>query len=198
MDMHERAVLAGLTQAMLATGAQSVTLAQVFTGCGRRIPSPVLLEVLGRLAQSGLVQRSQSAGAEVVPLAVNGRAPARAPAPPPGPQESFAITEAGFLLHTHLSEEDAAARAETLPAALAAERIGDRERAIWAELYDYLSWQPERSLHLANHLMRHRLAGREAQRLQDLLVRVGLIERALAETHVRLTEFGRRVPRLPG
>jgi hypothetical protein len=195
IEGNERAVLAGLTRALLEGGARAVTLAAVFEGCGRRIPTPVILEVMDRLIAEGLVRTQAAPGsAEVVPFtgaAVAARAPATAA------EEGYAITEAGFVMHSAAIEAEAAALLADLPARLAAEGIGAAERAAWAELHDYLSWRPERSVHLANFGLGHRMAPEALRRFQETVLRLGLLERAQAETHYRLTELGRRIPRLP-
>jgi hypothetical protein len=193
---NEQAVLAGLTRALLQGGARSVPLAAIFEGCGRRIPVPVILEVMERLVAHGLVRRL-AGGAEVVAFAVatGGAAPARASAA--AAEENFAITEAGFLTHREAIEAEAATLEAELPARMAAEGMGAAERAAWAELHDYLSWRSERSVHLANFGLGHRIAGDALRRFQETLLRLGLLERAQAETHYRLTELGSRIRRLP-
>jgi hypothetical protein len=196
MDGNERAVLAGLTRALLESGARVATLAEIFEGCGRRIPAPVLLEVLERLADAGLVRQFGS-GAEVVQLVGAAGGQPRLATSSAGSGEAWWITEQGFIAHTEAAAAEAAALAATLPARLAAEGFGPRERAVWAALHDYLSWRPERSIHLTNFGLGHRLAATDQRRFQEAMVRLGLLERAQAETHYRLTELGRRTPRLP-
>jgi hypothetical protein len=196
MDSNEKAVLAGLTRALLDSGARSATLSDIFEGCGRRIPAPVLVEVLERLAEGGLV-RHAGAGAEVVQLVGAAAGPPRVATTQAAVAEAWWITESGFLAHNEVQQADATALAATLPARLAAEGIGPRERGVWAELHDYLSWRPERSVHLVNFGLGHRLGASELRRFQEAMLRLGLLERAQAETHYRLTELGRRIPRLP-
>lgn len=194
MDANERAVLAGLTRALLESGERTASLGQVFEGCGRRMPAPVLLEVLARLAEAGLVRHAPGGGAEVV--AIGGAAQARLAAAPAQP-EAWWITEAGFIAHEEAAAAEATALTATLPARLAAEGLGAREAEVWAELHDYLSWRPDRSVHLLNFGIGHRLEQAQLRRFQEALLRLGLLERAQAETHYRLTELGRRTPRLP-
>lgn len=200
MDANEKAVLAGLTRAMLESGEPAVPLSGVFEGCGRRLPASVLLEVLARLAAAGLVRQGAAAGAsaggaEVV--AIGAAAQARPAPAAPAAAELWCITEAGFLAHEEAQAAEAAALAATLPARLAAEGLGPREREVWAALHDYLSWRPDRSVHLLNFGIGHRLEPAALRRFQEAMLRLGLIERAQAETHYRLTELGRRTPRLP-
>ncbi len=194
IEIHERAVLAGLTRALLEGGARSVPLDAVFEGCGRRIPAPVILEVMERLVGEGFV-RTTPLGAEVLAFAAGGGAAAR---PVAAPEEAYAITEAGFAAHSAAIEAEAAALRGALPARLGAEGLGAAERAAWAELHDYLSWRADRSVHLANFALGHRMGAEAMRRFQEAMLRLGLIERAQAETHYRLTELGRRIPRLPG
>lgn len=193
MDANEKTVLAGLTRALLESGERSASLGAIFDGCGRRIPAPVLLQVLARLCEAGLVRHNAGGGGEVVAIGAVQARIAAAPAQP----EAWWITEAGFVAHEEAASAEAAALAAGLPARLAAENLGPRELEIWAELHDYLSWRPERSVHLLNFGIGHRLEPAQVRRLQEALLRLGLLERAQAETHYRLTELGRRTPRLP-
>jgi hypothetical protein len=196
MDGNEKAVLAGLTRALLDSGGRSADLVEIFAGCGRRIPSPVLLEVLDRLVEAGLVRHSGIQGGVVQLVGAATGQTRLSPVPQPG-AEAWWITESGFLAHNEASQADAAALATTLPARLAAEGVGPRERAVWSDLHDYLSWRPDRSVHLVNFGLGHRLAASELRRFQEAMLRLSLLERAQAETHYRLTELGRRTPRLP-
>lgn len=194
MDTNERTVLAGLTRALLESGERTASLGHVFEGCGRRVPAPVLLEVLARLAEAGLVRHgAPGGGAEVVAIGTTQARVAAAPAHP----EAWWITEAGFIAHEEAVLAEATALAATLPARLATEGLGAREAEVWAELHDYLSWRPDRSVHLLNFGIGHRLEPAQVRRFQEVLLRLGLLERAQAETHYRLTELGRRTPRLP-
>ncbi len=194
VEDNERAVLAGLTRALLEGGARSVPLSAIFEGCGRRIPAPVILEVLDRLVAAGLV-RQQAAAAGVVQLVPGGGvAPARAAS---GAEDSYAISESGFNQHAEALQAELDALASALPGRLATEGIGPAERAAWADLHDYLSWRQERSVHLANFALARRMTPEALRRFQEAMLRLGLIERAQAETHWRLTELGLRLPRLP-
>ncbi len=192
-ESNEEAVLAGLVRAQLDTGQDAVPLEHVFEGCGRRIPASVLAEVLDRLIALGEVKREHAA--ETVVQLAAGRT---GPVPLPGAHPGYAITETGFERHRAATEAAMQPLLAELPARIAAERIGPQERILWAELYDYLSWRRDRSLHLQNFGLGHRLTPEVLRRLREVLLRLGLIERAQTETHVRLTELGRRVPRLPG
>ncbi len=195
-DRHERAVLAGMTRALLDSGARCVALPAIFEGCNRALPVPVILEVLERLAAAGLV-RPAGAAAGVVQLVQAGAGRAASAAPPPAAEAGYVITEAGFLAHVKAAEAEAQALAAELPGLLAGAGIGQAERDLWAELHDYLSWRPDRTVHLGNFGLGRKLRAEALRRFQDSLLRLGLLERTRAETHFRLTELGRRMPRLP-
>lgn|GEM_PF-4979950 len=192
-ESNEESVLSGLVRAQLDTGQEAVPLEHVFEGCGRRIPASVLMEVLERLIAAGAVRRENAA--ETVVQLQAGRAGAL---PLATGLPGYAVTEAGFDRYRAAAEATMQPLLAELPARIAAERIGPQERVLWAELYDYLSWRRDRSLHLPNFGLGHRLTPEALRRLREVLLRLGLIERAQTETHVRLTELGRRVPRLPG
>jgi len=194
MDTIENAVLAALTRAMLDSGERAVPLAGIFEAGGRRIPASVLLEVLLRLAGAELVRQGVAGGAEVVAIGQAAQARLAAPAPL---TDAWWITEAGFAAHEAAVAAEAAALAATLPARLANNGIGQREAEFWAKLYDHLSWRPDRTVQLLNFGLGHRMDQAALRRVQETLLRLGLIERAQAETRYRLTELGRRTPRLP-
>jgi hypothetical protein len=191
-ERNEMLVLRALSRTLREECERTVALDAISRQCKAGLPPPVIEEILHRLMAQGHVDREVRSDSVVRIAGSDSEIPRIG-----GEEIRYLITEVGYERYTAAANREAAAKLAELQEHILALSLTEHHRRMWASIHDYLSWKPGRTVQFMNYGLGFKLTPDEIWQYRELLFNLGLLERGVIESHVQLTEFGARCPRLP-
>ncbi len=189
-DRNELAVLEALVRTLRLTAERTAALSAIFRNCKGGLPPPVIDEVFDRLIAQGHVEREVRSSSAV------GLAGDEREIPETIRDEiRYLITEEGYERYNAVVTLQTTSRLVELRSRISGLGLTERHHKMWASLHDHLMWKPSRTVQFTNYGLGFKLTPDEIWQFREILFDLGLVERVVVESHVKLTELGMRFPR---